>query len=57
MHILNIIIKLSIFILVLLAINIKAFSQEQIDDIEVIGISPLPGIEIDRNKYLMPAKV
>ena len=30
--------------------TIKAYSQEQIDDIEVIGISPLPGIEIDRNK-------
>ena len=43
-------IKLIILFFIFLGITTKAFSQEQIDDIEVIGISPLPGIEIDRNK-------
>ena len=31
-------------------LNKTATSQEELGDIEVIGISPLPGIEIDRNK-------
>ena len=41
------------FILALLLILIlikNAFTQEAIEEIEVIGISPLPGIEIDRNR-------
>ena len=36
--------------IIILTLSHKIFGQEQIDDIEVIGISPLPGIEIDRNK-------
>ena len=39
-----------VMLLIIFGFTIKAYSQEQIDDIEVIGISPLPGIEIDRNK-------
>ena len=39
-----------VMLLIFFGLTIKAYSQEQIDDIEVIGISPLPGIEIDRNK-------
>ena len=49
MHIINIKTKL-IILLIFFGLTIKSYSQEQIDDIEVIGISPLPGIEIDRNK-------
>ena len=44
--ILNYILTLS-FILI---ISNKVLSQEKLDDIEIIGISPLPGIEIDRNR-------
>ena len=49
MGIINIKTKL-VILLIFFGLTIKSYSQEQIDDIEVIGISPLPGIEIDRNK-------
>ena len=42
--------KLIILFLLLNFINKSLISQEELGDIEVIGISPLPGIEIDRNK-------
>ena len=50
MSIINKIYKIICPIIIFLTISWSAFSQEKIDDIEVIGISPLPGIEIDRNK-------
>lgn len=37
------------FLIFLILIN-RSFSQEDLGEIEVIGISPLPGIEIDRNR-------
>jgi len=37
-------------LLFILIISNKVLSQEKLDDIEIIGISPLPGIEIDRNR-------
>ena len=56
MHIINIKTKL-VILLIFFGLTIKSYSQEQIDDIEVIGISPLPGIEIDRNKVPNAARV
>ncbi|MAW58627.1 MAG: TonB-dependent receptor, partial [Alphaproteobacteria bacterium] len=50
MHICSYILKSILSMTLLLSFAKNAFSQEKIDDIEVIGISPLPGIEIDRNK-------
>ena len=50
MYICNYILKSILSMILLLSFAKNAFSQEKIDDIEVIGISPLPGIEIDRNK-------
>ena len=40
---------LKIFIFCISIINIS-YAQEVLDEIEIIGISPLPGIEIDRNR-------
>ena len=42
--------KLLLSILILLMLINRSFSQEDLGEIEVIGISPLPGIEIDRNR-------
>ena len=42
--------KLLLPILLLLMLINRSFSQEDLGEIEVIGISPLPGIEIDRNR-------
>ena len=42
--------KLLLPVLILLILISNSFSQEDLGEIEVIGISPLPGIEIDRNR-------
>ena len=41
---------LKILFTILIIINFNANAQEYLGEIEVIGISPLPGIEIDRNR-------
>jgi len=42
--------KIIILIIILLSFSKLIYGQEKLDDIEIIGISPLPGIEIDRNR-------
>ena len=50
MYICNYILKSILSMILILSFAKNDISQEKLDDIEVIGISPLPGIEIDRNK-------
>ena len=42
--------KIAIILLCNIFLLNYAFTQEVLQDIEIIGISPLPGIEIDRNR-------